>query len=182
MLEGWLPFDRLSLLPLLLSSPPSSSSSGRISITRWETHTLASNQRGKPDKNLTKPKMLAQVFMKTLLLLISWSLRTSTSMEILSRQKQSLQIFQAHHTSSSSVSPSTVAFHTCPCFVVLARINLHRDSKILWRQYPRFHAFRIHTPHAFHFQRGLSTSVTGHSDRHGKSWVRQIDSNFFVYD
>ena len=53
-------------IAVLLSSPPSSSSSGSISIARWETCTLAGNQQGKPDKNLIKPKMLVQMFMKTL--------------------------------------------------------------------------------------------------------------------
>ena len=53
-------------IAVLLSSPPSSSSSGSISIARWETCTLAVNQQGMPDKNLIKPKMLVQMFMKTL--------------------------------------------------------------------------------------------------------------------
>ena len=67
-MRGWesaLVRDPLSLLPLLLSSPPSSSSSGSISIARWET-CMAGNQQGKPDKNLIKPKVLVQMFMKTL--------------------------------------------------------------------------------------------------------------------
>ena len=65
--------------------------------------------------------------------LISWSLRTSTFMEILSRRKPCLQIFGAHHTSSVSPSTSTVAIHACPCFVVLAHIDLHGGLRNLWQ-------------------------------------------------